>query len=511
MKNIGLISNKQVGINMAANIVSYSANIIVSFILTPFLINTLGKETYSFFPIANTIVSYMSVLTNSMNSMAGRFVTVSLVRDETDNANKYFSSTLAANIILSAILLIPLTFIVVFLDKLMDVPINSEAAIKSLFALVFSSAIINISATVFGIATFAKNRIDLRSLRELVTAILKIALYFVLYRLFTPSIVYVGIVTLIIAVINILFQIVYTRILLPEIKLRKEHVSKSHTKELIGSSCWNAINTFGNIMLAGMSMVLANLYYGATASGSYAIVNTVPQFINGVIIMLVGVFYPVITHMYAKNDIDGVVTEIKNTQSIVGVLGCAVICVFSSLSSEFFGLWTPGEDPIYLERITFFTIMPHCFIACLWPLTNLNIVMNKVRIPALLTLLSGMLNIATSFVVYKLFNPGLISLPIISALFQIVWIGIFIPIYATYNLQINTFTFYPILIKTLLCTVVSYCMLREVKTFFVLNTWVKLLLFGVCVGSCVLIFFCAVIVGPQKISLFMKKALKRVR
>ena len=56
-KNRGDIGKKQVAINMVANIVSYSANILISFVLTPFLINTLGKETYSFYPIANTIVS----------------------------------------------------------------------------------------------------------------------------------------------------------------------------------------------------------------------------------------------------------------------------------------------------------------------------------------------------------------------------------------------------------------------------------------------------------------------
>ncbi len=42
----GNIIKRQVTINMAANIVSYSGNIIISFILTPFLINTLGKTNY---------------------------------------------------------------------------------------------------------------------------------------------------------------------------------------------------------------------------------------------------------------------------------------------------------------------------------------------------------------------------------------------------------------------------------------------------------------------------------
>lgn len=73
------LSNKQVAVNMICNVVSYSSNIIVSFVLTPYLINTLGKEAYSFYPIANNIVSYMSIIVNALNAMAGRFITIEIV------------------------------------------------------------------------------------------------------------------------------------------------------------------------------------------------------------------------------------------------------------------------------------------------------------------------------------------------------------------------------------------------------------------------------------------------
>lgn len=510
-KSSGNISKKQVTINMAANIVSYSANIIISFILTPFLINTLGKETYSFYPIANTIVSYMSVLTNAMNSMASRFVTVSLVQDKKDDANKYFSSTLAANLIISFILLIPIILVVVLLDQFMEVPINSAVAIKGLFALVFSSALVNISASVFGIATFAKNRIDLRSLRELVTAVLRLVLFFVLYRLLTPSIVYVGVVTLAVAVVNILFQVTYTKMLLPEVTLKRQFVSRFHTKELLSSSSWNAINTFGNTLLAGMSMILANMFYGAAASGSYSIVNTVPQFVCGVIVMLVGVFYPVITYKYAQNDKEGLVKEIKTAQSLIGLFGCAVISVFSALAAEFFELWTPGEDATYLSQISFLTILPHFVIACMWPLTNLNVVMNKVKIPAIYTLGSGVANVLIAFLVYEIWSPGLASLPIISSVLQIVWVGVFIPQYACRNLDVRWNTFYPPLLKAIACSVGVMLIIILVKNLFSLNSWLNFILFGGICGILALIAFGLVMIGSKNIKSMIENFLQRIK
>ena len=44
------MNSRQLHINMLANIVSYSVNLIISFFLTPFIINVIGKESYSFYP-----------------------------------------------------------------------------------------------------------------------------------------------------------------------------------------------------------------------------------------------------------------------------------------------------------------------------------------------------------------------------------------------------------------------------------------------------------------------------
>lgn len=485
--NNAQISNKQIGINMVANVVSYSANLIISFVLTPFLINTLGKEIYSFYPIANTVVGYMSVITNALNSMASRFVTVSLVENKKEEANKYFSSVLMSNICISAIVSIPMLIMVIFLDKFMNVPINSIAAIKMLFALVFSSALLNVISSIYGIATFAKNRIDLRSVRELVTAALRLILFFVLYKFLPPSIVYVGVVTLVVAIVNMLFQRMYTKKLLPEIKISRKYFSIQHIKELMASSSWNAINTLGNTLLAGMSMILANLFYGADASGSYSIVQTVPQFINGVIVMLIGVFYPVITYKYAQHDRKGLIEQISNAQCLVGTFGCSVIAVFSALATEFFDLWTPGQNSEYLALLSFITIIPHFIISCVWSLTNLNVVMNKVKIPALVTLLCGILNVILACVVNRFFAGGMLSFAVISSLIQIIWVGVFIPIYASKNLNIKVRVFYIPILKTIIPSALLMLCIMQIKQIFSLSTWLELFLFGGTTGIIVLI------------------------
>ena len=496
---------RQLTINMAANIVSYSANIIISFILTPFLINTLGKETYGFYPIANQIVSYLSILTTALNAMASRFVTVELVRGDHKKANGYYASALAANLIMSVILLVPMVLIVVFMDRFMDIPINAVAAVKSLFALVFASALVNVTAAIFGIATFAKNRIDLRSFRELVTAALRLGLYFLFYKFMTPSIVYVGIVTLVVAVVNILFQMGYTRALMPEIRVTLRGANRKNTMEMLTSGGWNVINSFGNMLLTSTSMILANMFYGAAASGAYSIVQTVPQFINGIICMLVGVFYPVITYRYAENDTPGLVREVRKAQSMVGLFGCAVVSVFSALAAEFFTLWTPGEDASYLALLSFLTILPHFIISCMWTLTNVNVVMNKVKVAALVTLGCGVVNIAAAFLCYRFTDWGLLTLPVISSGLQILWVGLFMPLYVARCLRVRWTTFFPPVLKAAAVSAVVMGAILWVKPFFALTTWPRFILFGGLCGGTALLLFAVVMGGRDAVRLVKQK------
>ena len=128
---------KQTAINLIAKIVSYGTTYLIAFFLTPYLVEKIGSEAYSYYPLANNFTSYMSIITIALNSMASRFITIALTKNEKENANKYFASIFFGNVLMSAILLIPMTIIVIFLDSILNIPVDLVISIKLLFSLVF--------------------------------------------------------------------------------------------------------------------------------------------------------------------------------------------------------------------------------------------------------------------------------------------------------------------------------------------------------------------------------------
>lgn len=476
------MGNKRLTINLISNIISYSSTILISFVLTPYLVKTLGTEAYSFYPLANNFVNFMGIVTIALNSMANRYITIEIVKQDYNTANKYFSSVFFANIIMSIVFLVPVVIGIPFLDKFLNIPLNIDGSVKFLFLFTFLSMIVSVVTSVFGIATFAKNRIDLRSLRELIIALLRILLFIALFSLFKPSLVFVGLIALILSLTTFIIQYFFTKNLLPEISISLKHFSSKYVKILLSSGIWNSVNQLGNLLLVSGSLFIANIYYGSLITGQYSIVQTVPNFINGMISMLTGIFIPVITYKYAQNDKIGLINELKKSQSIISLFSSSVIAVFIGLSYSFFSLWVPGEDALFLQKISLITIIPHFIIGTVWPLSNLNTVMNKVKIPSFFILFSGVLNIVINLILHFFYQPDFIMVPIVSMCIQLIWVGIFIPLYASRILKINKLAFYSILLKTSISSIIIVIITKTIEKNIIVNSWSTFFITGIFCG-----------------------------
>ena len=132
------MKNSRLGISLVANIISTLVSLGVSFVLTPYLIRTIGKEAYSFFPLANNFVSYMTIFSLALNSMVSRFITIAIAENKLGKAHTYFSTVFFSNIILSIFLLIPIFIIIALIDQFLDIPSGQLVDVRILFILIFA-------------------------------------------------------------------------------------------------------------------------------------------------------------------------------------------------------------------------------------------------------------------------------------------------------------------------------------------------------------------------------------
>ena len=121
-----------------------------------------------------------------------------------------------ANLVIVAVLLLPCTLVVLYLEKLVNISPALVTDVKLLFAAMFINFMVTIIATTFSTATFAANRLDLSALRTIESQILKAALLIVTFTLLPVHVSYIGYATLLANVYLFLTYIHYTKKLLPQ-------------------------------------------------------------------------------------------------------------------------------------------------------------------------------------------------------------------------------------------------------------------------------------------------------
>ncbi len=368
----------------------------------------------------------MSVVAIALNSMASRFITIALTKGEQKKANTYFVSILFGNIIMSVALLVPMIGIVLFLDSILDIPVDLVIQVKLLFTLVFISMLVNLLTNVFGVATFAKNKLYLNSISDVIVGIFRVVLYLVLFLFFDPTIVYVGAVALAVAILTALFQYIYTKKLLPEMVIGRRYFDWNTIKEVLSSGVWNSVNQIGTVLLSTVGLMMCNSLYGATEGGVYSVALTIPNFMNGIVSMLSSVFLPMLTIKYARGNRNEVLEHVSMTQNVIGVIDNVPIAVFMAVGVNFFQLWTPSVDPYRVQSYSILAIGYLLVTSVSWPLSNLNTVMNRVKIPAIVMVGTGLSNVLLILATYHFTDWGPYTIPFGQMILFVLNRGIFV-------------------------------------------------------------------------------------
>ncbi|MGY5255026.1 hypothetical protein, partial [Sphingobacterium spiritivorum] len=118
------MDKKRFLINLMSNFLSALSGLGLSFFLTPYLVETLGKEAYGFYPLSNNFMMYAGIMATALNSMAGRFIAISLEKKNIKEVNVYFNSVLVGNMFLSLFFIIVGAVISFYIDRILDVPFN---------------------------------------------------------------------------------------------------------------------------------------------------------------------------------------------------------------------------------------------------------------------------------------------------------------------------------------------------------------------------------------------------
>ena len=477
---------------------------IISFAFTPYLIRTVGKEAYSFFPLINNMIGYTSIITTAVGSMAGRFITMRIYKDDMEDANRYLNAMWVSNLVLSTIFTLLGVLMVVFLDDILSVPAYLLSDVRWLFSLGVFSMVLGLLTGYLSIPTYVRNRVDLSSSRTVMTNLIRIGAIFALFAIFRPSIVYMSLSALIASVAGIIFNYNLKKQLLPELVIApKKYFNFSYVKTLTSSGIWNSVNQLSNMLLYQLDLLITNIFIGAAATGDYAIAKTAPTLILQILAMLSGTFVAQYNIMYAQGKIDAVVADIRKSMVIVGMLIGIPIGFLTVYSDCFYGLWVPDQDAYMLQMMTIITIIPMIFGGSINPIFGIFSVTNKLKVPSLVLLGAGFVQVLIIISLLKTTSLGIWTIIIVSAIQGGLRNSIFSPIYGANCLGKKWYIFYPTMFRAIAGVFVVITLSLALRQVYIANSWLSFFVSGAIISICSLVINSFVMLkGTERTYLF---------
>lgn len=504
--------NKQMAINMLASLIAFMVGLGIRFFLTPYIVSTLGSEAYGFIGLSLNILSYTSLITIALNSMAGRFVTIRYVEKDFTVANQYFSSVYYSNLILAVIILLIGIGLVLFLEYLIEIPVSLIIDVKFLFILLLLNTIINLVMEVWCGATFIKNRLDLSNIRNIIGNLLNACILVSLFNFFTPHIWYMGIAGMVLTIYTSIANYRLSRILTPELAVKKSCFDFTKVYELIKAGAWNVLGRLGDILGQGLDLIIANVCIGATAMGIFSLTKNVPLMVLSLFQMIASVFAPILTRLYAEKKKEELLIELKKSIRILGFFTTLPLACLFLLGEDFYRLWLPTQNASLLQWLTITGGLIGMVLAMpLETLWNIFTITNKLKYPTYTMFANNILVFLTVVCSMFIVDDPIVKLFVLAGA-RVFW-GIlrsliFLPLYGAYCLEVPKTTFYPPILKSILSMIIILIIGYFVISALQRNTWILLTLNALIICILTTIISSFIILQKQDLQFVKSKILK---
>lgn len=475
-------NNKQLAINMITQVVVFIIQMGINFLLTPFIVKSLGVEAYGFVGLSNNIIGYLQLATVALNSMAGRFITIEYHRGNIDQANKYFSSVFYSNVVISAILCIISVVLLIFLEYVIEIPNHLIGDVKWLFTLLCINSFLTLIFNVYIVSPFIKNRLDVTSVRNLISNLIRAIVILFLFGVFTSHLWFIGCSTLICGIYLVIANVKIKNKLTPELGVNLRNFDFEKIKTLLASGVWNLIGKLGDLLQRGLDLLFANWFINAAAMGILSITTQIPFIILSVLGLFTSSFAPSLTKDFANGDKAAMLNEIFKSIRILSICILVPIAILYVYGDVFYKLWMPTQDALLLQKLTIcgtFALLVTSPLDGFW---NVFTVTNKIKGSSIFMIFNSIIVFFTVLLGLFLTDDTIIKMFIIASVRSIYGVirGIvFLPVYGAFCLNLKYTYFYKSILKSLFGLVISLGVCYLLRLVYIPNSWLGF--FVICI------------------------------
>lgn len=402
-------------INIFAALITLGVQMFISFWLSPFVVEKLGEEAYGFINLANNFVSYASLVSIAINSMACRYISVEYNSKHIEKAKSYFCSVFVANCFLYGIIII---LSILFIGK-MELVINISPQLVSQVKLTFLLSFINIGAsligTVYTAAAFSTNQMHYNSLVQIVANVIKSILVFVLFSVLPAKVYYLSITTLVAGVITFVGNYFVTRKLFEDFKIEKRLFSFNKLKTLLKSGFWVLISNISNLLLNGLDLLFSNWFISSVMMGRLSLAKQIPLALSNALGVFSNIFSSALTKAFASNGKSNLVDETNEQLKILTIFFTVPYAGIIAFGKVFLRLWLRTTEYTSAQYNEIYVLMLLVLLdivisTYMYSIHSVFIAIDKVRVYSIILFASSLVSISATLAFLKFTKLGVYAI-----------------------------------------------------------------------------------------------------
>ncbi len=448
----------------------------IGFFIVPFITNAVGIEAYGYIALANTMITYIDIISISFNYFAQRYISVSFHRGDKQSSNIYYSSIILADLVLCLSTSIPLGYFVIKLDHFLNIQVGYCLDVKILFGLVIIRYYLSLISSSFEIGSFIRDRYDTVAKSKIVASIAQVAVLLGLYGGLENRVYFVGIAALTYDMLNLLILKLLKNKYAPELVVNRRDFSIAAFRELLSKGIWIAINNIGNILNNGLDLLATNLMVSETMMGQISIAKMVSSVNYTVVTGVAESFKARQLKLYSHGETEKLLRELKYSMKISGMFFLVFSGVIISCGEGLVQLWIGGDNSKTIYYLLIICVCSDFIPSIMKPLYYVYTLTTRMRIPCFITIGMGLMNVISMFFLLKFSSYG--GYVVVLTTLVINTFHIFdTPLYSAHCLGVKLLLFYDVVAvysiafaaNTLVCGLLF-------RTIWVTHSWATLII-----------------------------------
>lgn len=333
---------------------------LIPFFYTPAMLRILGQQEYGIYSLANSVISYLSLLSFGFGSAIIRYITKYRVEGKKGKEEQCFGFFLTVYFVFAVIVLLCGALISANVDSIFKNGLSRGELDKMKLLILIMTLNMAISfplSVVSSVITAHERYVYRKCLDIMLTLGLPIMNLIMLYMGFASVGMAVG--STLLQLVLIPLNVFYCAKVL-KVRPSYGHLDKQLVREMIGFSIYVFIGSIVDMLFWSTDKVILGMVVNSTAIAIYNVGCTFNAMVMNLSISLSGVLIPKITGMVVKNTKTQQLTEIFIR---VGRLQYAIIALivsgFAVFGREFITLWA-GSDYKDSYLIALLTMVPLC-------------------------------------------------------------------------------------------------------------------------------------------------------